>query len=362
MGGLTLGPRPLAINYLLEDTTLFGGVKVVLHHANLLCARGHRVTVVSKGPQPGWYPVQAPFLQVPEFSYATVPEADVTVATYWTTVEPAFAAGRGQVVHYCQGFEASLTHNAADHPHILSAYRVPIPAFAVAPHLVVFLAARFGRAARLVPPALERYWRPRPRLAPRPPFRVLVMHPVEFYPKGTGIALAAVQQLRQQGVPCRLVRVTQLPVSDVERRELRAEDLHVGLAPRRVARVMRRCDLLLAPSWAVEGFGLPVLEAAASGVPPIASDIPAFRDLLGDWPALVRFDDTSAFAAAAGRLLTDRVAWRQLRDRGLEAAHRFSVKRSAEVLEEAMRWVADGSWRRDRGAAGALRDPGEARA
>jgi glycosyltransferase involved in cell wall biosynthesis len=188
------------------------------------------------------------------------------------------------------------------------------------------------------------------------------MHPVEFYPKGTGIALAVVRQLLQQGVPCRLVRVTQLPVSDAERRELRDDDLHIGLAPHRVARVVRRCDLLLAPSWAVEGFGLPALEAAASGVPLIASDIPAFRDLLGDWPALVRFDDAGAFAAAAGRLLTDRTAWRQLRARGLEVARRFSAKQSAEVLEAAMRWVADGSWRRDLGASGAARDPEKARA
>jgi len=166
LGGLTLGPRPLAINYLLEDTALFGGVKVVLHHANLLCARGHRVTVVSKGPRPGWYPVRASFLQVPEFSRANLPDADVTVATFWTTVEPALEAGCGQVVHYCQGFEASFPHNVADHPRILVVYRLPIPAFAVAPHLAGMLAGRFGRTVRIVPPGLEKYWRPRPRLAP----------------------------------------------------------------------------------------------------------------------------------------------------------------------------------------------------
>jgi len=36
----------LDIVYLLEAAPLFGGVKVVLHQANLLAARGHRVTIV----------------------------------------------------------------------------------------------------------------------------------------------------------------------------------------------------------------------------------------------------------------------------------------------------------------------------
>lgn len=303
------------------------------------------MTVVSRGPRPGWFPVQAAFVQVPEFNRDTVPGADVTVATFWTTVEPALAAGRGQVVHYCQGFEGSFRHNVADHPRVLAAYRLPVPAFAVAPHLVGLLAQRFGKPAVVVPPALEGYWRSRPRLGPRAPFRVLVLHPLEIEWKGTEVGLAAVRQLRERGRDCRLVRITQWPVSDAERREARASDLHIGLAPRRVARVMRRCDLLLAPSWSAEGFGLPVLEAVASGVPVVASDIAAFRDLLGDWPALVPFDDAGAFAATAARLLGDRQAWRRLRTRGLEIARDFAAAATLGKLENGLRWAAEGSWR-----------------
>lgn len=50
-----------------------------------------------------------------------------------------------------------------------------------------------------------------------------------------------------------------------------------------VAGLLRGARALLMPSFA-EGFGLPVAEALAAGVPVIASDLPAFRELAGEVP------------------------------------------------------------------------------
>lgn len=73
-----------------------------------------------------------------------------------------------------------------------------------------------------------------------------------------------------------------------------------------LARLVAGARALLMPSFA-EGFGLPVIEALAAGVPVIASDIPAHREVGGDVPEFLDPIDAigwgrtiMAYAAADG--------------------------------------------------------------
>ena len=342
---------PLRISYLLEDTTLFGGVKIVLHQANLLAARDHAVTVVSKGDRPGWFPMSASFLRVESLAPENLPPADVTVVTFWTTIAPAFAFGGERAVHYCQGFEAVYTHNVAEHPAILEAYATPIAGWGLSPHLAELLRIRFDRSAIVVPPALSAEWRPALRWGPHKVPRVVVVHPFEADWKGVRAALLAVRRMRELGMPCRLVRVSQWPLSDAERAVLEPDEFHVHIPPSRVAELLRGADVVLAPSWEQEGFGLPVLEAMACGVPVVASEISAFRSFAQGAAVLCPAEDVEAFAAAALEVLSEKSSWRRRRTAGLEAARGFSEARTADIAEEAVRWVAEGHsrWSAPRG-------------
>ena len=341
----------LSIAYLLEDTALFGGVKVVLHQANLLSRRGHRVTVVSKGPSPAWYPLEAEFLRVESFRAEALPAVDVTVATFWTTLQPAVEGARGEVAHLCQGFEGDLIHNREEHPAILDAYRRRVPGLVVSPHLGRLLRERFRRPARLVKQSLEDFWRIRGPLreGPAPVPRILVTAPFEFYVKGVDVALKAVRRMRREGLECSLIRLSQWPMSRAESAIVTADEYHESIQPREVAGLMGNCDLLLAPSWPQEGFGLPVLEAMACGLPAVVSDIPAFRSFAAEAACLVPFDAPQAFATAAVEILRDSERWRRMREAGLAAAAGFSEESAAQRLEEGLSWVATGEWRRDGG-------------
>ena len=51
-----------------------------------------------------------------------------------------------------------------------------------------------------------------------------------------------------------------------------------GLSTHGLAALMRSCTALLMPSF-TEGYGIPLVEAAASGLPVVASDIPVHREI-----------------------------------------------------------------------------------
>lgn len=340
-----MGRPSLRIAYLLADTPLFGGVKVVLQQANLLARRGHQVSIVSPGERPAWFPLEAEFLQTPGLDPKDLPEADVTVATYWSTIQPAIDGASGEVAHYCQGFEGSYTHNPGEHPEIERAYRNEIPGIVVSSHLGTLLSGRFGRPSRLALQPLEGYWHPRRRWRPSKRPRILVTGPFETDWKGVETALRAVLEMRRGGLGCELVRLSQWPCSEPERQIVVAEEFHHHLEPHEVPDLVRSCDLLLAPSWEQEGFGLPALEAMACGVPVVASRIQCFEGYAEPAAELVRFDDPSAFAAAALEILGSPRKWRTMRKRGLVVAESYGEAKASKVTEEIMYWIASGAWR-----------------
>lgn len=338
----------MRINYLLEDTALFGGVKIALHQARLLGAKGHEIRVVTPAERPSWFDLGVELVRVERLEPGALPAADVNLATFWTTIEVAAAAAHGQAAHYCQGFEAGYTHNRDEHPRILDAYQTPIPGLALSPHLAELLRTRFERPARVVPPALEPWWGPRRRLGPHRPARVVVMHPFENDWKGVPTALEAVCRLREDGVAVHLVRISQWPLGEAERSLLEPDEYHCHIGQQQVARLLAGADLLLAPSWEQEGFGLPVLEAMACGLPVVASDVSAFRDYAAGAAVLVDPLDPAAFAAAARQVIADRDPWRRMRRQGLAVAAKFTEEATARSAEAAFEWVAGGAWRPSR--------------
>lgn len=87
-----------------------------------------------------------------------------------------------------------------------------------------------------------------------------------------------------------------------------------------------------------EGFGIPVLEAGACGVPVITSNTSSLPEVAGDAALLVDPHDVEAIAEAMVRLVTDAALRAELARRGQENIKRFSWEKCARetlaVLEQ----------------------------
>lgn len=86
-----------------------------------------------------------------------------------------------------------------------------------------------------------------------------------------------------------------------------------------------------------EGFGLPVLQAMATGTPIVTSDISALREVAGESAVFVDPKDQQRWTTALDSITRDESLRADLRAKGIARAAEFSWKKTAQLTWEAIR-------------------------
>lgn len=120
----------------------------------------------------------------------------------------------------------------------------------------------------------------------------------------------------------------------VHRHQLHAYVRFLGFVPEETLTVMYRLAAAFVFPSLYEGFGLPPLEAMASGTPVVTSNVSSLPEVAGDAAVLVDPYEPEAIADGMERVLTDQDLRRKLRERGLKRSREFSWESSARRVRE----------------------------
>ena len=98
-----------------------------------------------------------------------------------------------------------------------------------------------------------------------------------------------------------------------------------------LARLYSKATALVYPSL-YEGFGLPPLEAMASGCPVLASNASSIPEVVGDAGLLFDVNDKNDFTDKLGKILQDRQLQLMLKEKGHQRVGQFTWQKMADAM------------------------------
>ena len=116
--------------------------------------------------------------------------------------------------------------------------------------------------------------------------------------------------------------------------------VRLGAVPEPALRALYQNAAALVYPSRYEGFGLPLVEAMASGTPVLASRAASIPEVVGEAGVLLDPDDPRRWVDAIVNVMTDAVLRARLRTDGLARAAMFTWERTARITLEVYQRVA----------------------
>jgi len=361
-------------NYVLEDRygnpAAAGGVKVVSQHVKLLNEMGYETLLITRNVKKDLNLAEMNLYEKPVLVQAEdeLPDCDLYVGTMLNDVRWLSSRREGRVVHLCQGYEPidylsrikgevlterylrrgviSRIRKYIDTlkfkrrvKGIEAIYALPTVKAAVSKHLVELIEKKYRQKCSLIQNGIDptvfypdgrRIWGADRRI------RVLSVGPIDVGFKGIPDTLQSVEILKDKGIKLEFIRVSTQPPSEREEVGTLVDRHFVNLKEKEMANLYRSTDIFISSSLEGEGFGLPAMEALASGVPSILTEISSYLnfDEKKDFAYFVPTHRPDKIAEGVLTFIEDRQYRTRCMEKGIGVAKGFTLERTREDLTD----------------------------
>ncbi len=335
----------MKIAYLLENTSLCGGTKVVFEHARMLSDHGFSVTIFAKDKSPQWHDIRNIEFYSLRKEFADVADSlrnfDLVIATFYQQVLDLYDASL-KLIHFSQGYEADYPFWIDKRNNIEKAYRLPVPKLTISKSVAEVVHNKFSQSPCYIPQGIDVRSFPVKEDAIDLVRKVIIVGTWENKVKGISDAISGFSLAKKTFPNLFLVRVSTLPLSEEEKAVYTPDEYHTAVNPADMASLYLQSDLAVIPSLKGEGFGLPAMEAMACGLPVILTKIHSFLsfDNVKDYAYFISPGSPNEISEAIIHICQHPDVAAMLRKRARQVAEGFSIEKTKEHLLSAITSLA----------------------
>lgn len=309
--------------YVLNATTVSGGIKVVFEHVNGLLKRGFEVEIWSVQGQPDWMDVDVTvkkFYNYQDIELALRDEDAIKVATWWETGQPVWLASvnRGIGVNFIQEFEPWFYPDDADaRAAVVSTYRKELVTTTTTSYNQDELETIGLHDMTIIPVGYDGAIYYDDKNTQRAADTMLAVGR-SFFQKNFEFTKQAWLSLGDKR--------PKLELFGSEPDILLDERVTYHIKPtNEEVNTLYNTATFMVQTSRHEGFCLPIIEAMAAGCPVICTDAHGNRDFSIDNETclIVEHDDIPGLAGAIERLRADAKLQQKLRQNGLQMAKKY---------------------------------------